>query len=238
MRILITNDDGILAPGLPDLVNWAKGKGTVTVACPKVEQSGKSHGIELHNAFEVKKVDLIPDVECYSVDSTPADCVRFMVLGLKKEFDLVISGINRGYNIGWDIMYSGTVSAVAEAVALEIPAIALSTSLKYYDSAAAHLDEVYDYFIQKQLMQKHNAYNINIPPQPKGLLITCQGGPYYTDEFPCIGGDLYQPKGVCIYEDKGKMELDTDAVTHGFISVMPLTINRTEWKIYELLKKE
>ena len=71
MRILITNDDGIWAPGLLPLVQWAKKMGQVTVAAPKVEQSGKSHGIELRKAFEVKKVDLEPEVEAYAVDSTP-----------------------------------------------------------------------------------------------------------------------------------------------------------------------
>ena len=118
MRILITNDDGINAKGLLPLAQWAQRLGDVTVIAPKVEQSGKSHGIEIHKAFEVKKVDFAPGIEAYSVDSTPADCVRIAILGMKKQFDLVISGINRGLNIGRDTIYSGTVGAIFEANAL------------------------------------------------------------------------------------------------------------------------
>ena len=81
MRILITNDDGIQAPGLLPLVQWAKKLGQVTVFAPKTEQSAKSHGIEIRQAFEVKKLEL-EDVEAYTVDSTPADCVRFAVIAV------------------------------------------------------------------------------------------------------------------------------------------------------------
>ena len=83
MRILITNDDGIQASQLAPLVKWAQKHGEVFVAAPKYEQSGKSHGIEIHKPFEAKKVDFLPGVTAWAVDSTPADCVRFAILGLK-----------------------------------------------------------------------------------------------------------------------------------------------------------
>ena len=142
MKILITNDDGIYASELIPLVKWAKKLGEVVVAAPKVEQSGKSHGIEIHKAFEVKQVDLVEGVRAYAVNSTPADCVRFAILGLKEEFDLVISGINRGLNIGADIMYSGTVAAVFEAAALGVKAMAVSTEPKFYEGAAGQMDRI------------------------------------------------------------------------------------------------
>ena len=116
MRILVTNDDSISAKQLLPLVRWCQKLGDVTVIVPKYEQSGKSQGIELHKPFEVKQVDLAPDIKAYTVDSTPADCIRFAVFGLKQTYDLVISGINRGFNMGGDIMYSGTAGAVFEAV--------------------------------------------------------------------------------------------------------------------------
>ena len=146
MRILITNDDGIQAPQLIPLVKWAQKLGQVTVAAPKVEQSGKSHGIELRKAFEAKPVDLVPGVTAYSVDSTPADCIRYMMLGRKEKFDLVISGINRGLNMGQDMMYSGTLAAVYEAVAYGMKAIALSTAPATSDTAVNQLDMVWDCF--------------------------------------------------------------------------------------------
>ena len=127
MRILITNDDGIQGEGLLHLVKWAQKLGEVVVAAPKVEQSAKSHSIQIHECFEVKKVDYLPGVTAYSVDSAPADCVRILTLGMHEKFDLVLSGINRGLNVGSDIMYSGTVAAVFEASNLGMKAIAVST---------------------------------------------------------------------------------------------------------------
>lgn len=226
MRILITNDDGIGASGLIPLVQWAQKLGEVTVYAPKVEQSGKSHGIELRKAFEVKEVDLCPGVRAYAVDSTPADCLRYAVLGRKEQFDLVISGINKGFNIGCDILYSGTVAAVFEAACLGLKAVALSTSPEYYGHAAQQLDTVYDAFVKYDLLSKNGIYNINIPADPKGIRFTRQGGPYFSDDFEPIGNDLYMPKGICVYKDGGGTELDTDATLKGFISIMPLTISR------------
>ena len=109
MKILITNDDGIQASALPDLVKWAKKYGEVTVIAPKVEQSAKSHAIEIHKPFRLEPVDLVEGVTAFSLDSTPADCVRYGILGRGEQFDLVISGVNRGLNVGVDIIYSGTV---------------------------------------------------------------------------------------------------------------------------------
>ena len=236
MKILITNDDSISSPVLAHLAAWAKRLGEVTVMVPKVEQSGKSHGIELHKAFEVLKVDLIPGVEAYTVDSTPADCVRYAVLGMHREFDLVISGINKGYNMGTDILYSGTAAGIFEAAILGIPAIALSTDPKSFDAALAQLDMVYDFFIRHGLMEKWSLYNVNFPPECKGIRITRQGGPLYSDDFPGIGDNLVMPTGKYVYENRDDMTLDTDATLHGYISITPLTIERTQLAVFNDLK--
>ena len=232
MRILITNDDGIQAKGLIPLVNWARKLGAVTVAAPKFEQSGKSHGINILHPFEVKQVELVPGVTAYSVDSTPADCVRFAVLGLKMEFDLVISGINRGLNIGTDIMYSGTVAAVFEAANLGLKAIALSTPPAYYDHAVEHLDELLAFVRENDLLGKNPIWNINIPTNAAQIRITRQGGPYYSDDFPFIGENLVEPRGKCVYTDSSDLELDTNCTMHGIISVMPLTTDRTNMDVF------
>ena len=235
MRILVTNDDGVYASQLLPLVRWCQKLGDVTTVVPKVEQSGKSHGIEIHKPFEAKQVQLAPDVTAWAVDSTPADCVRFAVLGLGLEFDLVISGVNRGLNIGSDAMYSGTVGAACEAVNLGIQAIALSTSPKYYDNATTHLDWIFDYVQQHELLTLNNIYNINIPPEPKEIRITRQGGPYYSDDFPCIGDDMYRPTGKPIWEDRQDDTLDTDATMHGYITITPLTVDKTNYEVYRKL---
>ncbi len=236
MRILVTNDDGIRAPQLVKLVQWAQTIGEVTVVAPKVEQSGKSQGIELHEPFEVKQVEIFPGFYGWSVDSTPADCIRYAVFGLKQTFDLVISGINRGFNMGTDIMYSGTCGAVFESVSLGMKAVALSTSPEYYEHATGHLDQVFDYIFQKDLLSQCNAYNVNITSPGNEILITRQGGHYYSDDFVNVVGDLYQAKGKCVYQDSNDNTLDTDAVMHGYISVMPMTINRCDMIVYQKLK--
>ncbi len=237
MRILITNDDGMHAEQLLPLIRWCQKLGDVTTMVPKVEQSGKSHSFEIRNPFEVKQVELAPDVTIWAVNSTPADCVRIAVLGLKMEFDLVISGINRGLNIGADIMYSGTVAAASEAVNLGIPAVALSTTWANYPTATEKLDDILAYFREKDLLSLHNLYNVNIPTQTKGIRITHQGGPYFSDDFAPIGNDLYEPKGKPIWNDSQNDCLDTDATMHGYISISPLTIDRTDWEIYRKLAK-
>ncbi len=237
MRILIVNDDGIGAAQLPNLIKWCKKLGDVTTVVPKFEQSGKSHGIEIHKPFEAKQVELEPGITVWAVDSTPADCVRFAVLGLKLEFDLVISGVNRGLNIGVDMMYSGTVGAACEAVNLGLQAVALSTPPKYYDHATDHLDAVLDFFRRHDLMAKNDIYNVNIPADPREeILFTRQGGPYYSDDFEPIGGDLYRPIGKPIWEDCMDFTLDTDATLHGYITVTPLTTNKTNMALYHQLR--
>ena len=237
MRILITNDDGLNAAQLPNLIRWAQKLGEVTAFVPKFEQSGKSHSFEIRKPFEAKQVNLAPDITVWSVDSTPADCVRFAVLGLGQKFDLVISGVNRGYNMGADIMYSGTVAAASEGVNLGMQAISLSTCPENYDHATEELDRVWAFVQENRLLEKGDFYNINVPPQPKGFRITRQGGPYFSDKFQPIGNDLYKPTGFAIWEDSRDDTLDTDATIHGYITVTPMTINRTHPELYRRLQE-
>lgn len=239
MRVLITNDDGVSAPQLPGLVKWVQTwTREVTVFAPKVEQSGKSHSFEIHRPFEAKEVSLCPGVTAWSVDSSPADCVRMAVLGMGLSFDLVISGVNRGLNLGADIMYSGTVAAVSEGVNLGMKGIALSTPPSNYDCATQELDRLFRFVQERRLLSLHSAYNINIPANPLGIRITHQGGPYFSDDFVPAGDSLYRPVGKPIWVDSLDDSLDTDATLHGYISITPLTIDRTDWRAYHSLQTE
>ena len=238
MRILITNDDSISAEQLLPLALYCRRFGEITVAVPKHEQSAKSHGINIHHPFEVTKRTFDNDIPVYVVDSTPADCVRFAVLGLKLKFDLVISGINRGFNMGTDMLYSGTVSAVREAGILGLPAIALSSSPEYYDKAINHLDTVFDYISHNKLLDVHSLYNINIPPNSSEIKITRQGGVYFSDNFVEAGDNMYQASGICAYKNRDDLTLDTDAVMAGYISITPVTINMTKNEVVNTLRKE
>jgi 5'-nucleotidase len=237
MKICITNDDGIRSEGLQRLVQWAQKLGEVYVYAPKVEQSAKSHAVEIHKPFEAKKDEVPGAVKAWAVDSTPADCVRFAVLGQHEHFDLVISGINRGLNIGQDIMYSGTCSAAMEAVALGINALALSTEPQTFDDAVAQLDSVWAYITEHDLYGKARLWNVNIPLNTTGeIRITRQGGPYYSDDFAPEGNDMYRPMGKEIYAPAAHSEFDTDCVLRDrCISLSPLTVDRTDWKAYTAL---
>lgn len=236
MRILITNDDGIGAAQLLPLIKWCRKLGDVTTVVPKFEQSGKSHGIELHKAFEAREVELEPGITAWAVDSTPADCVRFAILGLKQKFDLVISGVNRGLNVGADMMYSGTVGAACEAVNLGVQAIALSTPPANYGKATEELDRIFDFIREQKLLSIADIYNINIPASPKGIRITRQGGPYYSDDFFAQENHMYLPRGKDIFAPADSFERDTDAVLRGgFISIMPLSTDRTDLAVYRRL---
>ena len=237
MRILIVNDDGMQAAQLPGLIRWARKYGDVTTFVPKVEQSGKSHSFELKRDIEVKQVEIAPDVTVCSVDSTPADCVRIAVLAKHLEFDLCISGVNRGYKMGADIMYSGTCAAAYEAVNLGIPAIALSTSFENYPHATEELDRVWDFIQKNRLLDVNSLYNVNIPPQVKGFRITRQGGPYYSDDFPLVGENLHRPTGKPIWVDSGNDQLDTDATKHGYITITPLQLDRTNREVFQKLQQ-
>lgn len=236
MRILITNDDGIYAEGIIPFAKWAQKLGEVTVVAPKSEQSGKSHSIEFHKAFEVEEIDLIPGVKALSVDSTPADCVRFAVLGQKIQYDLVLSGINRGYNMGGDIIYSGTMGAANEAAYLGLNAVAVSTDPDYYAKAVEDLDCVWDFFCRNNLLKHHNLYNVNIPPKGRDIHITRQGGMYYSDDFVNQNGNFYRAHGKCVYKLDNDFTVDTDCVMNGHISICPISTNRTEMNLFKNLQ--
>ncbi len=234
MKILVTNDDGIDALGLRLLAKWATSLGEVTVVAPKRGQSAKSHAIEIAQPFEIKKVPYLEGVEGYSVDSTPADCVRFGIVGLGRKYDLVLSGINRGVNIGGDIVYSGTIGAVFEAAKLGARAVAFSSFPDEQEEAAKYLDEAYAYLKERDLFLETPIYNINIPKNAKGVRMTYQGTTYYSDGFEHVEGDMYRQVGEMIPDEHPEdMDRDTVALHNGFITVTPLMESRTDMRIFE-----
>ena len=235
MRILVVNDDGIRAPGILALAKWATKLGEVTVVAPEVEQSCRSQSITLGRPVAVREVDLLPDVRAISVDSTPADCVRYATVGLGETYDLVLSGINRGFNLGLDIEYSATVGAIYEAGARGLTCMAVSTAPDTPEGAVRHLDEVWEYFTAHRLLDRHFLYNVNIPAHPGKMVITHQGGPYYSDTFTLAYGKV-TPKGVDVFAPCADDTVDTDCVLRcGNISIMPLTNQQTEMNVYRQL---
>ncbi len=238
MKILITNDDSISSKVLLPFAKWAKQFGEVTVIVPKYEQSAKSHCIEIRKAFEVKKIAWEdPEINVYTVDSSPADCIRIAIEGMKLEFDLMLSGINKGLNLGIDMQYSGTLGAVFEAATYGIPAVALSTTVDGFDAALEALDEIKDFFIRHELMKKNSLYNVNIPIQHKGIRMTRMGDRYCINDFLPQGNDIYMPTYQNVWKDSGDYTIDTHAALAGYVSITPLVLNRTNMAVFEELNE-
>lgn len=237
MKILIVNDDGIKSAALFTLAKWAQKLGEVTVVAPRYEQSGKSQAIEFRDPFEIKPVDFLDGCTAYTVDSTPADCVRYAVTGLERQYDLVLSGVNRGYNLGEDISYSGTVGAILEAGRLGLKAIALSADIGKEDVAFAELDSVLAFIENNKIFDCAELLNINFPPQKsRGTVITKQGSMYYSDGFISQGNDMYLQVGEPLPHDGDDISTDIGAVANGYISITPVTAIKTDLAAYEKLK--
>ena len=235
MRILVTNDDGIRAPGIEILAKWAQKLGTVTVVAPKSEQSAKSHSINIRTPFEVRKVQWLDGIDCYSVDSAPADCVRFANDGLNMKFDLVFSGINKGLNLGGDIAYSGTDAAIFEAAYYICHAVAFSTIPETFEWARESLDYCWQHITENHYLDYNLLYNVNIPAGYKGILLTRQGNPYFRDSFKEVEPGHFIACGYSTYQGTKNLDEDLDAVMNGYISMTPLTVNRTALEAYKKL---
>ena len=238
MKILIVNDDGFSAVALPLLIRWARKLGDVTCVVPKREQSGTSQAIDYLHPVEITEVSIAEDIRVWAMDSTPADCVRFATSGLKTTYDLVLSGINRGYNLGDDIAYSGTVGAINEGGRRGMTSIALSCDPHGLDEAMDMLDGWWDFMKDKGLLEEGVLYNVNFPhaSTPKGIRITRQGGCFYSDAFECRGDNMYMQVGAPIPREGVDLTVDIDAVFDGYISVTPMAWKRMDPVLYERIK--
>lgn len=242
MNILIVNDDGIESKGIGILARALAPHGKIYVSAPLTEQSGKSQSISLKNKIEIVDVPLVPgSIRSIAVNGTPADATRAGLSLFNVDFDLVVSGINNGPNIAKDVLYSGTVGAAYEAKIYGVDAIAVSADdleLDYlYDEVIKTLDEV----IENEYYRFDGILNINFPKysyeKPLGVQYTVQGQRYYHSEF-------IESKNENIYYHKGSMtqfseEKNSDvwAYENGYISITPLTINRTDYEMLEKFNK-
>ena len=158
MNILLTNDDGYNSKGINILKEKLSKYGKVVIVAPKEMMSAKSVAITLGKAVEVKKVE--DDV--FYMDGTPADCVAFGLSSLNIDFELVVSGCNDGFNISYDIMYSGTVGACLQALTYRKKCVAFSSQDGFY-LVENHFDEVFEYIIKNNLLSEEYLLNVNFP---------------------------------------------------------------------------
>ncbi|MFA5553138.1 MAG: 5'/3'-nucleotidase SurE [Phycisphaerae bacterium] len=245
MRILLTNDDGIFAPGLAAIYKKLVNLGEVIVAAPSESRSGMSHSLTFFQPLVCNKVDINGLFTGYSVQGSPADCVKLTVLQLHKDkpIDLVVSGINNGGNAGINIYYSGTVAAAMEGLFLGLPSVALS--LAFDDEMNFEQAAEYCYRILKKLMPVRNGavININIPQlskgEPKGVKIVPQSGEgvdeYYVETKNETGQPAYQLAGG-LHRDE-ETPNDITSLSEGFIAITALSPGMTDYEKTEELKK-
>lgn len=240
MNILVVNDDGYQATGLKVLVDALQGFGDVYVSAPKEHQSAMSHAITIKRRIETFMAEPIPgSVKTLVVDGTPADSTR---LGLKifdVDFDLVVSGINYGQNIAKDILYSGTVAAAYEAKVLGVNAIAISAHNPHLPYLKHETEKLFAWLFESKIYEGDGILNINFPkdvhPLPKGVRLTTQGLRFQHAEFiKSEHPDIFHIKSSLV-SFKEHHTTDVDAFNSGYISITPLTLERTHHLRYETL---
>ena len=238
MHILITNDDGIFAPGLKTLVKEALKYGRVTVIAPKVEQSAKSHCIQVRTPIEFKKIDdIVEGVDTYYADSTPADCVRIAYFYMNLDFDIVFSGINAGFNVGEDITYSGTCAAATEAAMLGKKAVAFSCGFEDVENIDKEVEKAIEYVFRNKLLEKYALYNINMPTNAKGIMLSRQGHTHYFSYYENNNGYLSSLGRPEATEDDIELS-DVDLIYKKYITITPLNFLRTNEDILKILLDE
>ncbi len=241
MHILVTNDDGVHAPGLSALVQAVRPLGEVTVLAPDRNWSASGHVKTLDRPLRVKETELADGTPAYACDGAPSDCVALPLLGIfPYAIDLVLSGINPNANLGHDVTYSGTVTAAMEAVIGGVPGIAISLDspvglrgVPDFRAAAGTARQVTALVIRNGLPEGV-LLNVNVPYGPpeqvKGFQLTRQGMRVYRDQLEkrldprgrayfWIGGEA--PTGV---EEDGT---DIGALAAGYVSVTPLHLDLT-----------
>jgi 5'-nucleotidase len=245
--ILITNDDGITAPGIRNLIEAAKGLGTLYVVAPDKPQSGMGHAITIHSTLRLQKFDSIENVVEYACSGTPVDCVKIAIDKLlPRKPDLIISGINHGSNSSINIIYSGTMSAAVEGCIEGIPSIGFSLSDFSLNADFSGAKE-YARKICKEVLENKLpdgvCLNVNFPKLPKeelkGIKICRQAKALWQEEFDertdPSGKPYYWLTGKFINLDEGT-DTDEHALANGYVSIVPVEIDFTAYHAMDYLK--
>jgi 5'-nucleotidase len=241
MKILISNDDGFLAPGLAILAKRLSEIADVTVVAPDRNRSGASNSLSLINPLRITRTEN----GFYSVNGTPTDCVHLAVTGLLNDMpQMVVSGINEGANLSDDVLYSGTVAAAMEGRFLGVSSIAISLAgpkCIYYETAA-HIAKLLVLRLKEDPLPRNTILNVNVPDVPleelRGIQVTRLGTRHIAE--PTI--KTVDPRGRRIYwigqpgpeEDAGP-GTDFNAVNTGYVSITPLHLDLTHYEVFEQL---
>ncbi len=240
MNILCTNDDGYLATGIRVLASASRSLGAVTIVAPDREQSATSHSLTLHHPLRARRtLD-----GAWVVDGTPTDCVILAVnelLGGKP--DICVSGINHGANMGEDVLYSGTVAAAMEATVIGIPSVALSYTGGQYEELEGWEDVVsgiLSSILRDRTFPDDTLFNVNLPPvapdEVKGIRVTSLGRRRYSESITRAldpQGKEYFWIGGGVAQWRGPKDSDFQAIEDGYVSVTPLHLDLTNYRLLE-----
>ncbi len=247
--ILITNDDGITAPGIKALVEAVQHVGKVVIVAPDKPQSGMGHAITIGHPLRLHPVHLFDGVESWQCSGTPVDCVKLAVdKVLHRKPDICLSGINHGANHSINVIYSGTMSAALEASIESIPSIGFSLldySVEADFSGAQHYAQLLVQQVLSQKIDKHVCLNVNIPRLPveliKGFKVCRQAYAKYEEKFDerkdPHGKNYFWLTGEFVNFDKGK-DTDVWALEHNYVSVVPVQFDLTNHILKEKLAKK
>lgn len=245
--ILITNDDGVYAPGIKALYESVKDLGKVVIVAPDKPQSGMGHAITIGHPIRLQKVDAFPGVDAYACSGTPVDCVKIAVDKiLHRKPDICLSGINHGPNHSINVIYSGTMSAAMEAAIESIPAVGfslMSYSMNADFSAAQHYARIVTEKMLGGKMSKHMLLNINIPEAPlseiKGYKICKQAYAKYQEKFierkDPSGKKYYWLTGEFLNFDNAK-DSDVWALANHYVSIVPVEFDLTDYAVKKRLE--
>lgn len=248
--ILVTNDDGITAPGIKVLVDIARQMGEVVVVAPDSPQSGMGHAVTISDPIRLHPANVFDGIEAYECSGTPVDCVKLAkhIVLKDRKVDLCVSGINHGSNASINIIYSGTLSAAMEASLEGIPSIGFSlldhTYGANFQPGVPFIRDLIA-FVLKHGMGKGNLLNVNIPVLEngqaiKGMKICRQANARWKEEFVEAidprGVKYYWLTGVFINEDE-EADTDVNALEEGYISVVPSMHDLTNYPMLQDLQK-
>ena len=246
--ILITNDDGVTAPGIRNLVEAVKDLGQVVIVAPDKPQSGMGHAITIGYPLRLSPVNLFEGIEAWQCSGTPVDCVKLAVdKVLHRKPDLCLSGINHGANHSINVIYSGTMSAAIEAAIEGIPSLGFSL-LDYsmeadFTAARQYVRQLVKLVLQDKI-HPHLSLNVNIPAVPpeliKGIRICKQAYAKYEQDFnerlDPHGKKYYWLTGEFVNFDKGT-DTDVWALENNYVSVVPVQFDMTNYTIKKQLEK-
>jgi len=235
-HILVTNDDGIYAPGIKHLWRALKDIADLTIVAPTIEQSAVGLSLTIRAPLRVNKVRWSEGLEVWSVNGTPADCVKLgLSVIVEKPIDLVVSGVNCGTNAGRNIFYSGTVGATIEAVMQGIPGIAFSCydfEEPDYEGAKEPITKVVEYIFENPLSEG-TLLNVNFPskkshPKIKGFKLTRQGKERWIENpdkrFHPMGGSAYYWLGAKLHRIDEEEDCDISWLNQGYMTAVPVYV--------------